>query len=141
MKTHTRAARLRAYVVVIAAPLILAAVFGGIFWAKAVRTVGSVASPRGTWLATVRVINPGGSGGYSTHIVVTRGSAWWPSRKAKVFVADDGNGTVALGGSGELPVQLRWSDDENLLICYPAKAHVYRSESSAGPVHITYERR
>ena len=43
--TVTHAARLRALVVAIAVPMILAAGFGALFWAKAVRTVATVDSP------------------------------------------------------------------------------------------------
>jgi hypothetical protein len=122
----------------------MAAVFGGLFWAKAVRTVASFDSPAGTWRATVRVMNPGGSSGYSTHIVVSRGSALLPSallpsRRAKIFVADDADGVVTLGRSGELPVSLRWEGDNRLLVSYPAHAHVYRQETQLGALHIAYE--
>jgi hypothetical protein len=136
---HSRPARLRALAVAVAVPVILAGAFGALFWAKAVRTVASFDSPAGTWRATVRVINPGGFGGYTTHIVVARAHSLLPSRQDKVFVADDAQGTVALGKSGELPVSLRWEGDNRLLVSYPAQARVYRQETQLGPLSIAYE--
>jgi uncharacterized membrane protein len=136
-----RKARLRALVVVILVPLVMAVAFGGIFWAKAVRTVAQLDSPQGTWIATIRVVNPGSSAGYSTHVVVARSYFWWPSRKTKVFVADNADGAVPLGSTGELAVTLRWEDDEHLVISYPARARVYRQEKTMGPVAIRYETR
>jgi hypothetical protein len=136
-----RKSRLRALIVVILVPLVMAVAFGGIFWMKAVRTVAEVDSPHGKWIATIRVVNPGSSAGYSTHVVVTRSYSWWPSRKSKVFVADNADGAVPLGSIGELAVTLRWADDEHLVISYPAKARVYRQEKAMGPVSIEYETR
>jgi hypothetical protein len=122
-----------------AIPLMLAAGFGALFWAKAVRTVARFDSPSGRWTATVRVINPGGSSGYSTHVVVTRRRSWVPSRQAKIFVADDGDGAVSLGGSGELPLSVHWVGDGQLRISYPAHARVYRRITELGPLRIAYE--
>jgi len=136
-----RGNRLRALAVAVAVPVILAAGFGALFWAKAVRTVGRFDSPAGVWTATVRVINPGGSAGYSTHIVVARRHAWLPSRQAKIFVADDANGAVKLGTSGELPLSLRWEGDRLLWIYYPARARVYRQVTGLGPLRFAYETR
>jgi len=136
---HQRRARMRALAVAAAVPLILATGFGALFWAKAVRTVASFDSPAGVWKATVRVINPGGSSGYSTHVLVAHRHSWLPSRQAKVFVADDGSGAVALGKSGELPLTLRWEGNQRLWICYPARARVYRQITELGPLQIAYE--
>lgn len=135
----SRKSRMWALAVAAAIPLILATGFGALFWAKAVRTVARFDSPTGRWTATVRVINPGGSSGYSTHVVVSRRHSWIPSREAKVFVADDGDGAVGMGRTGELPLSLHWEGDGQLRISYPTHARVYRQLTELGPLRIAYE--
>ena len=138
-RSVSRKSRMWALGVAAAIPLMLAAGFGALFWAKAVRTVARFDSPGGGWTATVRVINPGGSSGYSTHVVVTRRHSWIPSRQAKVFVADDGEGAVSLGRSGELPLSLQWEGEAQLRISYPAHVRIYRQATELGPLRIAYE--
>jgi hypothetical protein len=62
-----------------------------------------------------------------------------PNEPGNVFIADGDHGGINTGNEGELKLRLRWAGDKELVINYPKRARLFRSEEHIGGIHVAYE--
>jgi len=128
------------FVVVLCALLIV----GGCsaYLSRGTRVIGDFVSPDGTHDAVLMVRNCGALTGYSTgislvsHNPLTRQMAL--IKLMNLFVIDDNDGAVRLGVHGQIEVKIIWLSNSQLLVEYPAKARVYKQETSYQSTTVRY---
>lgn len=104
--------------------------------------IGDFVSPDGVYDAVLMVRNGGAATGYSTGLsVVSRGSVarqFAFVSRVNLFIIDDNDGAVRWGDRGQLDVRVRWLSNTQLLIQYPAKARVFKKETSYQSTTVQY---
>jgi ABC-type phosphate/phosphonate transport system substrate-binding protein len=55
-----------------------------------------------------------------------------------LFVIDDNDGAVRWGDRGQLDVKVSWLSNTQLLVQYPAKARVFKQETSYQATTVQY---
>jgi hypothetical protein len=129
----------------VSVPALFILIILGAYLRLATTVIGDFVSPDGTHDAVLTVRNGGAAGGYSTdvslvraHIPLARQIALLGS--GDLFVIDDNDGAIRWGDRGQLDVKVRWVSNTELLIQYPAKAHVFKEVTSYESTTVRYER-
>ena len=94
-------------------------------------------SPDGRSGAVIFQRDCGATTGYSTQISVVRPGSR-PTGAGNAYVAD-GNHGAAVANHGGPWVETRWIDAGHLLVRYDANSRIFKQESQAAGVQITYE--
>jgi len=92
--------------------------------------IGEWPSPSGRLRAVLLSRDCGATTGFNRHVQILRNGE--PLHDSSPFVMD------ADHGKATLDVQLRWSGDDRLTIGHDPQARVFRAETQAGGVAITY---
>lgn len=104
--------------------------------------IGDFVSPDGVQDAVLIVRNGGAMTGYATGISVVHRNPLARQlalvRGANVFVVDDNDGAVRWGDRGQLDVKVSWLSNTQLFVQYPAKARVFKQETSYRSTTIRY---
>ena len=99
-------------------------------------------SPDGMQDAVLMVRNGGGATGYGTGVsLVSRNPLERQLaliRRMNLFVVDDNDGAVRWGDRGQLDVKISWLSNTQLLVQYPAKARVFKQETSYQSTTVRY---
>ena len=104
--------------------------------------IGDFVSPDGMRDAILMVRNGGAATGYSTGVslVPHNGLARQLAliKRTNLFVVDDNDGAVRWGDRGQLDVKISWVSNTQLLVQYPAKARVFKQETSYQSTSVLY---
>jgi hypothetical protein len=104
--------------------------------------IGDFVSPDGMHDAILMARNGGAATGYATgvsvvsHNPVARQLAL--IKGTNLFVIDDNDGAVRWGNHGQLDVKVSWTSNTQLLIQAPAKARVFKQETSYQATTVRY---
>jgi hypothetical protein len=100
--------------------------------------VSELSSPDHQQRAVIFVRSCGATTAYGTNVSVIGSSERLPDDRGNVLVIDDDHGRVRAGDKGSLPVVLKWTASNEVVVEYPRDARVFRAESNAGRIHIQY---
>lgn len=95
-------------------------------------------SPDGKHKAVVFVRSCGATTGYGTHVSVMRAIEKVGDDVGNAFTADDNHGKVQLGSAHQLPLRVQWTGGNSMLIRYPERSRLFRSELRVAQVAVTY---
>jgi len=76
----------------------------------------------------------GATTGFGTHVSILNGSDALPESAGNIFNADSDHGAAK-----DMTVTVRWAAPDQLVVRYPARARVFRKETQANGVAVTYE--
>ena len=96
--------------------------------------LSDVNAPSGSTQAVVFERSCGATAGFSTHVSVLNGGHTLPKEPGNVFGADSDHGAAK-----DMTVTVRWAAPDQLAIRYPARARVFRKETQANGIGVTYE--
>ena len=98
------------------------------------RVLSELTAPSGSNRAVVFERSCGATTGFSTHVSVLNDRDPIPKSPGNVFDADSDHGAAK-----DMTVRVRWAAPDQLVIRYPAQARVFRKETQANGVGVTYE--
>ncbi len=127
----------------VAVPALFVVIFCGAYLRLATTVIGDFVSPDGMHDAVLMVRNGGAAAGFSTGVSLVRAHNPLARQIAllksgDILVIDDNNGAVRWGDRGQLDVKIKWVSNTQLIIQYPARAHVFKQEASCQSITVRY---
>ena len=98
-----------------------------------------VRSPDGKLKAAVFQRDCGATTGFSTQISILPADEKLLDKSGNIFVADTDHGKAPSGAGSGPKVEVRWVNENELLIRHDSRARVFHSEQSLNNVRILYE--
>jgi hypothetical protein len=102
------------------------------------RIAQEIPSPDGRWKAVIYERDCGATTDFSTQISIVKRQDDVGDENGNVFIADSDDGSVPVSGLGVLAVDVTWTPSGTLTVHYPQKARVFRKESHAAGVSVSY---
>jgi hypothetical protein len=96
--------------------------------------LSELTSPRGSTRAVVFERSCGATTGFSRHVSVLNAGDALPEAAGNIFDADSDHGAAK-----DVTVTVRWAASDQLVVRYPGRARVFRKETQANGVAVTYE--
>ncbi|HYX72046.1 MAG TPA: hypothetical protein VE732_04690 [Nitrososphaera sp.] len=101
--------------------------------------LNEVQSPNGKLKVIIFQRDCGATTGFSTQVSILPNGDKLPNEGGNIFVADTDHGKAPSGEGGGPKVEVRWINENELLIRHDSRARVFHSEQSLNNVKIRYE--